>query len=341
MILVLLIAECCYLLGVQLVQDENGSEIPEGPDLEASMAVALTNLTSVSSLEFKMANSTWMLSALTVAVHKALGPGDDLEAVSDTEGSTGFLWSFVVHPLWVFLLLVCGPLSWLEGLVMLPRSLILALLSGVRDLVLRPAFFLLGMTFSMLLFLLQLLFSPPTLFASGGSTANPILGAAFICVSLAAITSPIPLTLLAHDLCRVVANLDIVRRLWVAAKHKGLGRLLDRLHLSSWGGTSRGNKGARAGTKKDYKPARSDSGKGEKLQAKDGNFVPSCFVCLDKPSRYILEPCGHRVVCGDCAVQLVDAAARSRPPAEERGGDRGGNCPSCGLAVNRVMRMFV
>lgn len=340
MILMLLFCECFYIFTVQILpQEETGAKDME--DVQSSMALALSNLTSVSSLELQMTNSTWMLSALTLAVHKALGPGEALEPDS-TGSSGGFLWSFFIHPLWVFILLLLRPLSALESLVLLPRSMILACLTSVRELVLRPGAFLLGILFSMLLFLLQSLFSPPTLFASAGS-ANPILGAAFIVVSLAAITSPVPLTLLAHDLCALVANLDLVRRLRRAAGHKALGRLLDRLHLSPLGSASRGSKGQRS--KKDYKPARSESGRGDKLQGKDEKggvpFVPSCFVCLDKPSRYILEPCGHRVVCGDCAVQLVDAAARSRPATEERGGDRGGNCPSCGQSVNRAMRIFI
>lgn len=349
MILMLLCCECFYLFTVPwMPQDETGGE--ESEDVQSQMALALANLTSVSSLELQMTNSTWMLSALTLAVHKALGPPESPDGTAASEsaesdgrhgGSGGFLWSVVVHPLWVFTLCLLRPLSGLESLVLLPRSMILAFLTSVRELVLRPGAFLLGILFSMLLFLLQSLFSPPTLFASAGS-ANPILGAAFIVISLAAITSPVPLTLLAHDLCALVANLDLVRRLRRAAGHKALGRLLDRLHLSPLGSASRGSKGQRS--KKDYKPPRSESGRGDKLQGKDEKggvpFVPSCFVCLDKPSRYILEPCGHRVVCGDCAVQLVDAAARSRP-TEERGGDRGGNCPSCGQSVNRAMRIFI
>ncbi|CAJ1432404.1 unnamed protein product [Effrenium voratum] len=340
MVLMLLVAECFYLLGIQLTQEENSfDEIPG--DVEVS-SMELDNLTSLSSLELRMANSTWVLSALTLGVHKALGPGDG------DAGSTGVLWS-AVHPLWVGMLLVLAPLlRAMELLVATPRLLILhVLFAGVRELLLRPGSFILGIMSSMLLFLVRSLFSPPTLFVTSGPTANPILGAAFICVALAAITSPIPLTLLAHDLCSVVASLQTVRRLRRAmARNKVLGRLLDRFHLGQSSGRAKGSRGIAKG--KEYKgdrPPRSDSGKGDKLQAKDerSTFVPSCFVCLDKPSRYILEPCGHRVVCGDCAVQLVDAAARSRTATEaaDRGGDRcGGNCPSCGLAISRAMRIF-
>merc|ERR1712217_3458 len=71
--------------------------------------------------------------------------------------------------------------------------------------------------------------------------------------------------------------------------------------------------------------------------------APACFVCLDRPSRYVLEPCGHRVVCGDCAVQLVEAAARNRSMSEAIGSahhasERGGGaCPSCGMVITRAM----
>mmetsp|Transcript_89556 Transcript_89556/g.196220 ORF Transcript_89556/g.196220 Transcript_89556/m.196220 type:complete len:492 (+) Transcript_89556:63-1538(+) len=63
-----------------------------------------------------------------------------------------------------------------------------------------------------------------------------------------------------------------------------------------------------------------------------------CFVCLERPSRYVLEPCGHRVVCGECTVQLVEAAARNRSLSD--GGGGGGACPSCGMAISRAMRLF-
>merc|ERR1712217_524424 len=51
-------------------------------------------------------------------------------------------------------------------------------------------------------------------------------------------------------------------------------------------------------------------------------------------------------VCCECAVQLVEAAARNRSMSEaadrahhasERGG---GACPSCGVAITRAMRLF-
>lgn len=73
---------------------------------------------------------------------------------------------------------------------------------------------------------------------------------------------------------------------------------------------------------------------------------PACFLCLDRPSRYILEPCGHRVVCGECAVQLVEGAARNRAVSEGAGAHHGsseksgGACPSCGQAITRAMRVF-
>ncbi|CAK9001164.1 unnamed protein product [Durusdinium trenchii] len=358
MVLLCFLCEFGYVLGRELTPQESMEEYIQG-ELEEQMmtAQALSNLTSLSSLEFRMANSTWTLSALTLAVHKAFGP-EDMEGMEAAGSSGGILWS-AIHPLWVALLLVLGPIAWMDCLLALPRSMLAGVIAGVRELILRPGGFMLGIAGSTLLFLLRSFFAPPTLFVTSGPTANPILGAGFISISLAAITSPVPLTLLAHDLCSVIANWDIVRRLRRAAGHKAVGSILDR--LPSLGAPR--SKGSRA--KKDgdsgRRNTRSDSGRGDKMQAKDekGTIVPSCFVCLDKPSRYILEPCGHRVVCGDCAVQLVDAATRSRtedgrprwrlvgPIREEtwegteRGDRGGGNCPSCGLAINRAMRIFI
>lgn len=73
---------------------------------------------------------------------------------------------------------------------------------------------------------------------------------------------------------------------------------------------------------------------GQALQARLSKSVPRLPAV-----RYVLEPCGHRVVCSDCAVQLVDCATRSRT---EGTGDRGsGTCPSCGSAITRAMRIFI
>eukprot|EP00913_Durusdinium_trenchii_P018278 g17173.t1 len=248
MVLLCFLCEFGYVLGRELTPQENESmeEYIQG-ELEEQMmtAQALSNLTSLSSLEFRMANSTWTLSALTLAVHKAFGPEDmeGMEAAGrslaakqmhlilaprspEDLSSGGILWS-AIHPLWVALLLVLGPIAWMDCLLALPRSmladarptkaytspgkLVLGVIAGVRELILRPGGFMLGIAGSTLLFLLRSFFAPPTLFVTSGPTANPILGAGFISISLAAITSPVPLTLLAHDLCSVIANWDIVR----------------------------------------------------------------------------------------------------------------------------------
>mmetsp|Transcript_20669 Transcript_20669/g.48253 ORF Transcript_20669/g.48253 Transcript_20669/m.48253 type:complete len:560 (+) Transcript_20669:144-1823(+) len=309
-----------------------------GLDVLTPELVVLGNLTTLSSLELRMANSTWILSTMTYAVHKALGPGQEVEGADAIGSNAGFVWSGIVHPLWVAVLLAFTPFLFIfEFMVTMPRYVLLnVMFTGVRSFILRPGHFLVGAATSLLVFLGRALFSSPGVFVTSVPTANPILGAAFICISLAAITSPVPLTLLAQDLWNVTTNLRMARSMKRAlGRNKAWGKVLERLHI---GQTSRARGGGRGATPK-QKDHKTSSGKGEKMQGKDEkgssrDFVPACFVCLDKPSRYVLEPCGHRVVCGDCAVQLVDAAA-------DRERDRGGgNCPSCGNAINRAMRIF-
>lgn len=141
-----------------------------------------------------MANSSEVLSAITLGVHRALGPEHE-------EG--GILWS-LIHPVWVALLLLppghvllgatmasrFGPMTWFESVLALPRSLILAarlLLGHERNHALPGALRLLsgapiaswrlharyehrpsascmpGMAASSVIFLLQSLFSPTLL----------------------------------------------------------------------------------------------------------------------------------------------------------------------------------
>merc|ERR1719499_1574039 len=99
------------------------------------------------------------------------------------------------------------------------------------------------------------------------------------------------------------------------------------------GGGTRGSGSSTARAKAPGRPEKSaHGGKQEGRSGSGADLQPSappCFVCLDKPSRYILEPCGHRVVCEECAVQLVETAARNRSMAESsgsvhHGSERGG-----------------
>ncbi|CAE7432542.1 unnamed protein product [Symbiodinium natans] len=338
------------LMPIQQEADGTFKEIEYiGLDQLTPELVVLSNLTSLSGLEMRVANCTWIMSTLTYAVHKAAGPGEAADGTDAIGSSGGYVWSGIVHPVWVGILIGFTPLLCVfEFMITMPRFVMLnVMFTGIRCLILQPGRLLMSLLSSILVFLTRSLFSPPAVLVTTVPTANPLLGAAFICISLAAITSPVPLLLLARDLWNTTSNLGLVRRCRrAAAGNKTLNKALDRLPFGA--SRSRGSGRGSRDPKKDCKgdrPSRSDSGKGDKLQGKDDKgssaFAPPCFVCLDKPSRYILEPCGHRVVCGDCAVQLVDAAARTRTATEaDRGGDRGGNCPSCTMAINRAMRIF-
>ncbi|CAE7229903.1 alphaSnap, partial [Symbiodinium pilosum] len=228
--------------------------------------VVLGNLTTLSSLELRVANCTWIMSTLTYAVHKALAPGDS--DGPDALGSNArYFWSGILHPAWVGILLGCTPLLFVfEFMITMPRFVMLnVMFAGVRILILQPGRLLIGLASSLLLFLTRSLFSPPAILVTTVPTANPIFGAAFICISLAAITSPVPLLLLARDLWNTTANLTVVRRLRrAAAGNKALNKALERLPFGQ-SSRSRGTGRAGAAKQKDPKssdrPNRSDSGK--------------------------------------------------------------------------------
>eukprot|EP00931_Biecheleriopsis_adriatica_P076297 TRINITY_DN50015_c0_g1_i1.p1 TRINITY_DN50015_c0_g1~~TRINITY_DN50015_c0_g1_i1.p1 ORF type:complete len:596 (-),score=100.29 TRINITY_DN50015_c0_g1_i1:68-1855(-) len=378
-VLVLLGAECVYLLTQNMGPQQLDVEFAAGNATATSSSVSLSNLTSLSSLELRVANSTWVLAALTLEVHKAFAPSEVIldpradAGTGETGSNTGYMWSAVVHPLWIAMSIVLAPILWILDMLvtwMAPvlviydmmktvlRNFILhVLFTGVRELVWRPCGLLYSLISSMFSMLRRRLFSPHSAAVPTIPTANPIAAAAVLCVVITMITSPVPLSTLLSDLMNDIASLGVVRRIRrVIFGPQALGPLVDKIWGPDRARDARAKGGVRgsmlaAKTPKDGKGTdRASIRGGEKLQVgkhddKSGAFVPACFVCLDKPSRYILEPCGHRVVCGDCAVQLVDAATRSRTSeAGERGShqaDRGGgNCPSCSMTITRAMRVF-
>ncbi|CAE7784067.1 unnamed protein product, partial [Symbiodinium necroappetens] len=235
--------------------------------------VVLENLTTLSGLELRVANCTWIMSSLTYAVHTALGPGEAAESDA-LQGNGGYLCSGIVHPSWVGILIACTPsLCVFEFMVTMPRFIMInVMFSGIRCLIVQPGRLLVSLLSSILLFLTRSLFSPPAILVTTVPTANPILGAAFICISLAAITSPVPLLLLARDLWNTTSNLRVVRSFRRAVGNKVLSRALERLPFAS---RSKGvPRGSRDPKQKDYKGA----------ERAATSFAPPCFVCLDKPS---------------------------------------------------------
>lgn len=380
LVLVLLAAECVYLFLVHLrpsqdLLESDWDELAAGNTTVKGARLGLSNLTSLSSLELRIANSTWVLSALTLAVHKAFGPSEFVEESKDVAGSNvNFMWGAVwnvVHPLWVVTSVMLAPLLWVLDLVVaVPRFMILnVLFAGVREIIWRPCGFLLSVlargVFNLVAFLLRCIFSPPTAVAYM-PTANPMAAAMMLCIVIAIITSPVPLTFLLHNLWTDFASLDLIRKLkrtvlgaqvldrlgWASARNNearskggggGVGRSMPTSKASAK--DSRGSSGAAADKGSGSQGLRSEGSVGskEKLQGSGGGilFAPPCFVCLDRPSRYALEPCGHRVVCGECAVQLVDPRSRTANEVAGHQTDRGGGqCPSCGQAITRAMRIF-
>eukprot|EP00927_Polykrikos_kofoidii_P048495 TRINITY_DN42769_c0_g1_i1.p1 TRINITY_DN42769_c0_g1~~TRINITY_DN42769_c0_g1_i1.p1 ORF type:complete len:607 (-),score=85.67 TRINITY_DN42769_c0_g1_i1:51-1832(-) len=356
-LLVFVVIECLYLCVVRFGPSSHGG-LGDDASTNASRTLSgeLRNLTSVSAIEMGIANSTWALSALTLTVHKAFGP------MKDSSGgmTTSLWWTAFVHPLWVVTSVLLAPLLWVLDLVVaLPRFLLLhVVLAVARSLVWRPCSWLLGflMEFSSAFaaFVVRCLFSRPTAMLTQIPVTNPMVVAMVLSLLVAALSAPQPPSLPLPGIWTDLLSLAFTRGIRRAVfRSRTLGPLVQRLR-AFWAsrrkdGRSKGGvrgipvpRGQKDGPERPGKPQLGKQGEG---RVPSTASQPACFLCLDRPSRYILEPCGHQVVCGECAVQLVEAtvqlvnkeSAGAHYSSDKNGG---GACPSCGQAITRAMRVF-
>jgi len=357
--LTLLLLYCLYLC---IMQVYNPAMLPGGSASSfegqiQGIAEELATISSVGSIEFRVANSTWALTALTVSVHRTFGPG------SSESGS--FWWSSIVHPCWMALSFVLAPVMWaLDYVVAVPRFLLLRVVFVVvHTLIWRPSCIIARMALDLMrdirIATAGLNISQPTIVLARIPLVNPLALAFFTTILVAAFSSPQPPSVsfpaMWNDLLRRLAYLsrsfgpcfNQVSAFWQSARKEARQR------------SSRGKAAGASGKEKEEGHGRKNgsgvkvdgSHKGDKgsdrrhdARSTSANSGPACFVCLDRMSCYMLEPCGHKVACGECAVQLVEAAVRSRT-ANEVGAHAfsdksGGACPCCGLAINRAMRVF-
>lgn len=370
-VLIALAIQCLYLLATYLAWGSNtpGSGPDGGDTSNISTAMEeLNNMSSFFALELGVANTTWALSALTVTMHKTFG------------GS--IVWSVFLHPLWVLVSMLLAPVLCIADIVVaVPRSIALLCIAAVRTSVLHPGAWL--ATAATEVANMSARISPewlwrnfvvrPATVLSQVPLANPMAVAVLFSLLVTALSSPQPPSLSLPSLWNDLPNFEIARGLKkAAARSRSLGPMVQRIRTlwymrkeSRAKGGARGGGGGGApaartkerthanGRERADAPGRPEkSAQAGKQEGKAGSgaalqpSAPPCFVCLDRPSRYILEPCGHRVVCEGCAVQLVEAAARNRSMAESSGGmhhgsERGGGaCPSCGMVITRAMRLF-
>lgn len=368
-LLMFVVVECLYLC---IIHFGPSSHITGGASLNVSHSISseLRNLSSVSSIEMGVANSTWVLSALTLTVHKAFGPGG-----SNGEGGASLWWSIVVHPLWILVSIVLAPLLWVLDLVVaFPRFLLLHVVFAlVHALIWRPCSWVFTILWEVVhnsvSLLLRCIFSRPTAVLSQIPMTNPMVVAMVLSLLVAALSAPQPPSLPLCGVWSELPGLEFTRGIRRAmSRSKTLRPIVQHMPVS-WGvaknesrpkGGLRGIPATRGQKDKAHAGGRgpdgvngrsergAQAGRSQESRMPSGSAAlhsaPACFVCLERPSWYVLEPCGHRVVCGECAIQLVEAAARNRSVSEgvahhssEKGG---GACPSCGLAITRAMRLF-
>jgi len=321
-------------------------------DGAADATDALKGLRTVNCVELTCGNMSWLLSVLTVMFHRAVAPAEELP--------TTMLWHFVVHPLWVCFMSVAAPVLFvIEVLAAVPRLVFLHVFVPLLEgLVLQPIQWLMGNTariaadfFSVVVYGMMV---QPVLVLYGIPVTNPMFVAISISSFAAVLSAPQSPSLSLPTLFSELPQVEFGLKKAIL-QSKSLGPIV-QLWRSVWASrkdgrskaaqkSSQTSKNSRdrhaSGRDKADSSGRSDkphSGRREEraAQSVSQQTAPACFVCLDRPSHYVLEPCGHRVVCGDCAMQLVDAAA-SVAGHHERGA---GACPSCGQTISRAMRLF-
>lgn len=356
-LLMFIIIECLYLCIIHFGPSSKIG-VGGGGNSSRSLSGELRNLSSVSSVERFIANSTWVLSALTVTVHKAFGPG---QGVDSTPPST--LWSSFVHPLWILVSIVLAPFLWVLDLVVaLPRFLLVHVVFALLyTLVWRPCGWIFGIVAELVNgsvgFLFRCLFARPISVLSQIPMTNPMVAAILLSILVAAISLPSSPSFTMPSFNPELPSFEFLRKVQqVLLRTETLGP------FTQWSQTllasARKDAKARAGVRgvpnlknqKDKflapggKPENSKAGGRHGQESRAAGGAP-CVVCLERPSCYLLEPCGHKVVCSECAIQLVDAAARNRSNEAmgaplPSGKSSGGSCPSCGLAITRAMRVF-
>jgi len=356
-LLLFVVIECLYLCVLHF-----GPSTPPGgnnsTDANASlpMVSTLSNATT-NDAEMDSSNATWFFSAFTFSMHKAF-----TVAGTDQSGRSSWWW-YLLRPFWLVLSILLAPLLWvLDMVAALPRFLFLHVaVSLVRAFVWRPCSWLLGIltevvSNSVLIF--RYVFLRPTAMLSQIPMTNPMVVAMVLSILVAAFSAPQPPSLSlpsVHQLVQqqtsgaVMPLVQRLRHLWASARREARPKGGIRGIPAARGQKDKPHvdRSGRDRTDVPGRPEKPQTGRqdGRVPSGSSSQSAPACFVCLDRPSRYILEPCGHRVVCGDCAIQLVDAAARSRSTNEVAGthhsSERGGGaCPSCGYSIMRAMRVF-
>jgi len=273
-------------------------------------------------------NATWV-STITLTLQRAqraLIGADPLETET-------WLWPFwgwaLARPLWIVSFFL-SPVFWAFDLVLaLPRFIVTTTMSMTHSLLWSFLGRFLAFTREVLQGTLYVVVRTLTILGEIPKT-NPMVVASVLSLLIAAFSAPPTVSLGWSDLPSVEFTS------FRASRAKSLGLFAQ---LRAW---ARGHR-----SKKDFPTAkgrershgrdcstRPDKGRHD---CKGGSSRPACFLCLDRPSRYAVEPCGHRVTCAECTVQLVEAAVRNRtsePP------EKGGACPFCSTPVSRAMRVF-
>lgn len=346
-LLLVLVVECLYLL---IMWTGAG----EGSRLTRTIASELGNVSALSTaIDGSGANTSWPLSALSFALRSTFG--SPVNATKENS-STSFWWTLIVQPAWFLLSVVLAPIMWvLELLVALPRFLFFNVLyTLVHGLVWSPCCWLCGICVDIInnpsAFLFRCFSRPPAI-VSLIPMANAMIGAMLLSLLVAILSAPQPLSLSLQSVWGELPSLGLARgnqkqrsmpRLWTPARKDGIGGARG-MHQAARGQKDKG--AGRYDRDRTDGPDRGDK-HGRERSGSSSQMAATCFVCLDRPSHYILEPCGHRVVCGDCAMQLVEIASRSRTMGDGVAGQHrpseksGGTCPSCSMPVKQAMRVF-
>lgn len=331
----MLVTQCLYLF----IRWTGGAAEPTS--FSRNIIGEIGSMTAYVSIDANMTNSSWPMSVLSYGIRTVLGSVDILNKGSFT-GSSWF--ALIMQTLGLLVSWILVPIAWVvDVLVAVPRFLFSMVYTLVYGLLWRPCCWCVSgivhlasnprLIFERSWWVMPAIVDQVSLIA----LANATLGGTFLCIVVAVLSSPQPLSLSLQSVWGELPSLST-----------GNGEKKKRETPALWTPSRKENGGPKHNGRGPKDKASHNNGGGRHDRGADANGSSSqfmCFVCLERPSHYMLEPCGHHVVCGECVVQIVEVASRGRPMCETAGGHRGseksgGTCPSCGLAVKQAMRVF-
>lgn len=309
---------------------------------EWGIVADMGSISTTGFVDSSFTNNPWLFSVLSYVRQFANGS-------TDSTSTSSSWWSYIMQPICFVITSVLVISSWVLNIIYaIPSSkpVLYNIFDTMTWLVWCPC----SWVFSLIASVLN---NPTGVFSRLARPAsidqfpllqitNALISAALLCILLVVLSSPQPLSLSLQSIWGELPSLGLAKS---GDEKKGS---LQRLWRRKDNGKSKGNHAAgkaskeKSGDKENLKRnSKTDTG----IPSRPSSTQTDCFVCHSRCANYLLEPCGHQVVCGSCAMELVAMASRGRHEGENPNNHRSsqrteGGCPSCSSVVKQAMRIF-